>query len=521
MTHTFPTQANKKKTDPLTARLWEYCNALRDSGLSTAEFVEQLTYLNFLKIADEIADWPAKGVNESAAIVPAGYDWKSLVKKTGSDLGDHYRAVLAELAKKDPATTVGGIFSGSQHRVPSDELLRKLIVDLIDPLEWNERTLDLMRDAFEDLLARSAEDTKTGAGQYFTPRPLVKAILDVMQPGPTDTITDPACGTGGFLIAAHRYILEHHLQELSSEELQALSSGSIWGQELVPSTVRLALMNMLLHGLGTTTGQSLVETGDALIRQPTRHASLVLAHPPFGIRSAIPAVDRNGMEKEDFHYPRNDFPITTTNKQINFLQHVMSLMEMNGRAAVIVPDNVLFESGNCSTLRRRLLDDFDLHTILRLPTGTFYASGIKANVLFFDKRPRVEGKSNTSKLWVYDLRTDMQFSLKRKPLQQVDLIDFIESYLPGRPHADRVETERFRCFPYEELVARNHLNMDISWAGDPTFDDTHSAPPPEVIAREIVENLESALNQFASIAEELGGEPWPQADKRTIAHPKP
>lgn len=513
MTRTFPTQKNKK-INPLTAKLWEYCNALRDSGLSTAEFVEQFTYLIFLKLADEITPWLVTGTEERAAITPTGYDWKSLAEKTGSNLGGHYRAILAELAKKDPATTVGSLFAGSQNRVPNDDLLRKLIVGLVDTLDWDGPKIDLTCDAFEALVARSAEDTKTGAGQYFTPRPLVAAIIDVMQPRPTDTITDPACGTGGFLIAAHRYIVQHHMHELSPDILRALESDRIWGQELVPNTVRLALMNMLLHGLGSANGRSLIATGDALSREPTRHASLVLAHPPFGSRSAIPAVDRNGMaEKEDAHYPRNDFPITTTNRQINFLQHIMSLMEMNGRAAVIVPDSILFESGNYS-LRRRLLDDFDLHTILRLPTGIFYAGGVKANVLFFDKRPYIEGKPSTSKIWVYDLRTDMQFSLKRNPLQQSDLADFVESYLPGRPHTDRVESERYRCFQYEELVARDHLNMDIFWAGDPALDDTHNEPPPEVIAREIVENLEVAMNQFASIAEELGGGPWPRADRR-------
>ncbi|MGI5198580.1 N-6 DNA methylase [Streptomyces sp. CA-288835] len=497
----------------MAAKLWEYCNLLRDNGLSTAEFVEQLTYLIFLKMADEIAARPVIGTKERTAIVPGGYDWNSLMEKTGSDLGDHYRVILAELAKKEPATTVGTLFTRSQNRIPNDDLLRKLIVDLIDTVGWKGWAIDPMGDAFEVLLAKSAEDTKTGAGQYFTPRPLIKAIMDVMQPRPTDTITDPACGTGGFLIAAYHYILEHHRQELSAQEGRALGSGRIWGQELVPNTARLAVMNMLLHGLGSAAGQSLITAEDALLTQPNRHASLVLAHPPFGKKSAITAVDRNGVaQKEDVHYPRNDFLITTTNKQINFLQHIMSLMEMNGRAAVIVPDNVLFESGICSTLRRRLLNDFDLHTILRLPTGIFYAGGVKANVLFFDKRPRIDGKPNTSKIWVYDLRTGMQFSLKQRPLQQTDLAEFVEAYLPGRSHTDRIETARFRCFPYDELIARDHLNLDIAWAEDSALDETHNTPPPRVIAREIVEELEAALNQFASIAEDLGGEPLPQTD---------
>ncbi|WP_405612648.1 N-6 DNA methylase [Streptomyces sp. NBC_00076] len=511
MRRTLPTLAGKK-ANPLAAKLWEYCNVLRDNGLSTAEFVEQLTYLVFLKMADETTARPSSGTKERAALVPVGYDWQSLMEKTSSGLGDQYRVILAELAKEDPATAVGTLFAGSQNRIPNDNLLRELIVDLIDAVDWNGLPFHLTADAFEALLAKSAEDIKTGAGQYFTPRPLVNAIVDAVQPRPTDTITDPSCGTGGFLIAAHHYILEHHADELAWDENRAIGSGRIWGQELVPNTARLAVMNMLLHGLGSATGQSLVETEDALLTQPSRHASLVLAHPPFGKKAAITAVDRNGVAgKEDVHYPRNDFLITT-NKQANFLQHIMSLMEMNGRAAVIVPDNVLFETGTCSTLRRRLLDDFDLHTILRLPTGIFYASGIKANVLFFDKGARTEGKPNTSKLWVYDLRTGLQFSLKHKPLQQADLAEFIEAYLPGKPRTGRGETERFRCFSYDELIAREHLNLDITWEEDANLDGTHSAPPPGVIAREIVENLEAALSQFAAVADELGRDPLPQPD---------
>ncbi|WP_326723515.1 type I restriction-modification system subunit M [Streptomyces sp. NBC_00243] len=512
MTRAFPTQTDKK-ANRLAAKLWEYCNVLRDSGLSTAEFVEQLTYLIFLKMADEIAIDRFIETKERPDIAPAGYDWKSLTEKTGPDLGDHYRMVLAELAMEDPATTVGTLFAGSQNRISNDDLLRKLIVNLIDTVDWTGRDIGLKGDAFEVLLARSAEDTKTGAGQFFTPRPLVNAIVDVMQPRPTDTIADPACGTGGFLIASHRYILEHHFQELSPKEFRALRSGRIWGQELVQNTVRLAVMNMLLHGLGSIAGKSLVVAEDALLNQPSRHASLVLAHPPFGKTAAITTVDRNGMtEKEDVRYPRNDFRITTTNKQINFLQHIMSLMDMNGRAAVIVPDNVLFESGACLTLRRRLLDDFDLHTILRLPTGIFYASGVKANVLFFNKKPSIGGKPNTSKLWVYDFRTGMQFSLKQKPLQQADLTEFVEAYLPGRPRTDRVETEHFRCFSYDELIARDHANLDIVWENDSALDDIHSATPPGLIAREIIENLETALEQFVSVAEELDSEPPPRTD---------
>ncbi|MCX4824709.1 SAM-dependent methyltransferase [Streptomyces sp. NBC_01142] len=237
-------------------------------------------------------------------------------------------------------------------------------------------------DAYEGLLAKGAEDTKTGAGQSFTPRALIDAMVDVMRPGPNDTITDPACGTGGFLIAAHSYIRKHHMKGLSREQRHALGEGKIFGTELVPGTARLAAMNLLLHGIGDSNGDSLITVEDALAKKPAKHASLVLANPPFGKKSAITVIGTDGKtDREDISYDRDDFRATTTNKQLNFLQHIMSLMEIDGRAAVVLPDNVLFEGGAGEKIRRRLLKEFDLHTLLRLPTGIFYAGGVKANVL--------------------------------------------------------------------------------------------------------------------------------------------
>ncbi|WP_316783776.1 HsdM family class I SAM-dependent methyltransferase [Streptomyces sasae] len=510
MTRSFPAHAGKRP-NPLTAKFWEYRNVLNDSGLSTIEFAEQLSYLVFLKTAYEITKRSFPDT-KTRAIVPVEYDWGSLLEKSGEDLNIHYRAALAELAKSGPDTTVGSVFTGAQNRIADSGLLRKLMVDLNGALDWNNRTIDLVADAFEDLLARAAEDVKSGAGQYFTPRSLIKAIVDAIQPQPTDTITDPACGTGGYLIAAHDYILEHHAQGLPSREVCELSSGRIWGHELVPATARLAMMNMLLHGLGSAAGPSLITTEDALQTQPNRHASLVLTHPPFGMKSTITTADRNGtVDKEWGPYKRNDFPVITYNKQINFLQHIMSLLDINGRAAVIVPDNILFEGGKCTTLRRRLLQDFDLHTILRLPAGVFYAAGVKANVLFFDKKPRVDNRPHTSKLWVYDLRTDKQFSRMRDSLQPDDLAEFVEAYLPGKSPKDRVETQRFRCFDYSELTARD-LNLDLAWAEDPTLDDPFKSLPPGLIAEEIVYNLQVALDEFSSVAKELSDEIPPHTD---------
>ncbi len=333
-------------------------------------------------------------------------------------------------------------------------------------------------------------------------------MVDVTQPTPTDTITDPACGTGGFLIAAHHYIRTHHMDDISREDRLSLGAGKIWGTELVTGTARLAAMNMLLHGIGDADGPSLITVSDALAEQPRRHASLVLANPPFGKKSAITVVGTDGRaEREDISYERADFRATTTNKQLNFLQHIMSLLAMNGRAAVVLPDNVLFEGGAGERVRRRLLEEFDLHTLLRLPTGIFYAGGVKANVLFFEKKPpRGGGGHNTSKLWVYDFRTGRHFTLKQRPLRRADLDDFVEAYLPGKPHDERVESERFRAFDHADLIARDKVNLDITWLKDPALDDADSLLPPELIAREIVEDLQAALAEFTALADSLGGE---------------
>ncbi|MFJ2769416.1 N-6 DNA methylase [Streptomyces sp. NPDC087300] len=504
MTPATTAQANAQ-TSTLVAKLWNYCNVLRDNGLSTIEYVEQLSYLLFLKMADEIASDPFTE-EEAKTVVPAAYDWKSLARLKGIELEVHYREILAALAK-NPGTTLGTIFAKSQNRITEPALLEKLVVDLIGKEDWTIQGADLKGDAYEGLLARGAEDTKTGAGQYFTPRALIDAMVDVMQPRPEDTITDPACGTGGFLIAAHSYIRKHHMQNLSREQRLALGSGKIWGNELVTGTARLAAMNMLLHGIGDADGPSLITEGDALAEQPARHASLVLANPPFGKKSAITVIGTDGKaEKEDISYERDDFRATTTNKQLNFLQHIMSLMEMNGRAAVVLPDNVLFEGGAGEKVRRRLLEDFDLHTILRLPTGIFYAGGVKANVLFFEKRPPRSEGANTSKLWVYDFRTGKHFTLKQHPLRRADLDEFVEAYLPDKPRSERVESQRFKAFDYDELIARDKVNLDITWMKDPALDDADSLLPPEVIAQEIVEDLQAALSEFAAIAEALGGE---------------
>ncbi|GAA3073426.1 type I restriction-modification system subunit M [Streptomyces glomeratus] len=503
------TTAASPQTGALVAKLWNYCNVLRDNGLSTIEYVEQLSYLLFLKMADEIANDPFADDPSAARIVPTDYDWQALVSKTGTALEEQYRNTLTELAKH-PGTTLGTIFAKAQNRITEPALLQKLAVDLIGAQDWTGTGTDLKGDAYEGLLAKGAEDTKTGAGQYFTPRVLIDAMVEVTQPTLEDTITDPACGTGGFLIAARQYIRKHYGSSMSREQRLALE-GNIFGTELVPGTARLAAMNMLLHGIGHSDGPTLIKVEDALAKKPSRHASLVLANPPFGKKSAITVIGTDGKsEREDISYDRDDFRASTTNKQLNFLQHIMSLMAINGRAAVVLPDNVLFEGGAGEKIRRRLLQDFDLHTILRLPTGIFYAGGVKANVLFFDKKaPRTDGKPHTTTTWVYDLRTAKHFTLKTRPLRKADLQEFVDAYLPGKPRAERTELEsgRFKPFTYDELMARDKVNLDITWMKDPALADADSQLPPGVIAQEIVEDLKAVLTEFEAIAEALGVDP--------------
>ncbi|MET7908792.1 class I SAM-dependent DNA methyltransferase [Streptomyces avermitilis] len=500
------------QTTSLVAKLWTYCNVLRDNGMSTIEYVEQLSYLLFLKMVDEMAE-DAWDDDEVSDIVPTGYDWKSLASKRGIELEKHYRDILDTLGRK-PGSTIGTIFAEAQNRITKPALLEKLVVELIGKEEWTVKGTDLKGDAYEGLLSKGASDTKTGAGQYFTPRSVIDAMVDAVQPTTNDTIADPACGTGGFLIAAHSYLRAHHMQDLDAEKRAALQRGEhIMGNELVVGTARLAAMNMLLHGIGTSDGPSLVTVGDALAEKPSgRHASLVLANPPFGRKSAITVIGQDGeVEKEDIQYDRDDFTATTTNKQLNFLQHIMSLTAVDGRAAVVLPDNVLFESGAGEKIRRRLLDEFDLHTILRLPTGIFYAGSVKANVLFFDKKPpRADGKHHTTRTWIYDFRTGQHFTLKQRPLTRAHLDDFVTAYRPGEPRSSRFPSKTpdgpWQVFTYEELIALDKLNLDIKWMRDPDLEDADNDLAPEVIAQEIIKDLQAALAEFAAITEALGGE---------------
>jgi len=491
-------------------KLWNYCNVLRDDGMSYGDYVEQLTYLLFLKMADE----RAKAPYNQPSLIPDKYSWPSLLKKDGDELFDHYRHSLEKLASEKGL--LGLIFNKSQNKFQDPAKLRRLIVDLIDKEEWSMMSADVKGDAYEGLLEKNAQDTKSGAGQYFTPRPLIQAMVEAVAPKPGDTVCDPACGTGGFLLAAHDYMVKHH-PNLTRAQKKALKEETLRGCELVHGVARLCAMNLLLHGIGSQDYEPIV-VSDSLAGDPGDRYQVVLTNPPFGKKSSFTVVGQEGdVSKEKETYERDDFWATTSNKQLNFLQHVKTLLKINGRAGIVAPDNVLFEGGAGETIRRKLLHECDVHTLLRLPTGLFYAQGVKANVLFFDKKPASETPW-TKKLWIYDLRTNKHFTLKTSPLKREDLDEFMQCYNPTNRHirkptwSEKKPEGRWRAYDYDELIARDKASLDIFWLKDDSLEDSANLSDPNIIAQEIVDDLEAALEQFQSIANDLGSE---NSDKTT------
>jgi type I restriction enzyme M protein len=503
----------------LVQKLWNYCNILRDDGLSYGDYVEQLTFLLFLKMADE----QSKAPFNRPSPIPKGKDWPALLAKDGDELEIHYRHTLEELGKRPGM--LGIIFRKAQNKIQDPSKLRRLIVDLIDKETWTMLDADVKGDAYEGLLQKNAEDVKGGAGQYFTPRSLISAMVEVMAPKPGSgpdspfTICDPACGTGGFLLAAHDYLAK--LPGLDRAQKKALKSGTFHGIELVDSVTRLCAMNLLLHGIGGSEADGLsadtalpVVTKDALAGKHGEY-DMVLANPPFGKKSSVSITNEQGeVTKESLVINRDDFWASTSNKQLNFLQHIFTILKQHGRAAVVLPDNVLFEGGAGETIRRQLLQQADVHTLLRLPTGIFYAQGVKANVLFFDRKPAADKKAWTEKLWIYDLRTNQHFTLKENTLKRTDLDDFVDCYFGNvgksakgtsrsTSRHDRKETERFKSFTYDELIKRDKVNLDIFWLKDDALEDSANLPAPGIIAADIVADLEAALEQFSAIEEDL------------------
>ena len=485
-------------------RLWNYCNVLRDDGLSYGDYVEQLTYLLFLKMAHERTGPPW----HQPSAIPEGLDWPGLVARDGNDLEAHYRETLQKLGTEKGM--LGVIFRKAQNKIQDPAKLRRLIVDLIDREQWMALPADVKGDAYEGLLEKNAQDVKGGAGQYFTPRPLIAAIIDVIRPQPGEVICDPAAGTGGFLLAAHDYMSDHN-PNLDADQRRHLKLNALRGVEIVDAVTRLCAMNLFLHGVGPTDefGDAPIVTDDSLRSVPSTHYDVVLTNPPFGKKSSILVVNEEGAaEREALTVVRDDFWASTSNKQLNFLQHVFSLLKTNGRAAIVVPDNVLFEGGAGETVRRNLLQQADVHTLLRLPTGIFYAQGVKANVLFFDRRPG-SPEPWTKELWIYDYRTNVHHTLKTNPLGRSHLDEFVSCYHPEN-RFERVPTwseenpsGRWRRYDYGELLQRDKLSLDITWLRDDSLEDSANLPDPDVIAAEIADDLRSALEQLEAIYSDL------------------
>ncbi len=490
------------ESSTIVQRLWNYCNVLRDDGMSYGDYVEQLTYLLFLKMDDENVHVLGK-----PSAIPHEYNWASLRNLSGDELENHYRQILAALGQGSGLIPV--IFRKAQNKIQDPAKLERL-VELIEGETWIGLDIDIKGEIYEGLLEKNAQDTKSGAGQYFTPRPLIKAMVDVMRPAPGGTLCDPACGTGGFLLAAHDFIADNH--PLDRDQWEHLNHQALHGWEIVDNTARLCVMNLYLHGIGANGGDSPIRVADSLAAHPGKYYDMVLTNPPFGKKSSVTFVtDEGEIRRESQNIVRDDFWTSTSNKQLNFVQHVRGILEQHGRAAIVVPDNVLFEGGAGEVVRRRLLNECDVHTLLRLPTGIFYAQGVKANVLFFDRKPASETPW-TKELWIYDLRTNMNFTLKTNQLVRQDLDEFVACYHPENRHerqptwSEANPDGRWRCYTYDELVGRDKVNLDIFWLRDESLEDSANLPDPDVLAREIVEELEAALAQFAGIVEELGGE---------------
>ncbi len=494
-------------------KVWSFAGVLRDDGVGYGDYLEQITYLLFLKMADEQTKPPydkdihfphLKDIEGNEIEDGLTCDWTTLSSLRGAELEAFYGQMLRTLATE--RGMLGQIFTKSQNKIQDPAKLHR-VISMIDEQEWSLLGADVKGDIYEGLLEKNAEDTKSGAGQYFTPRPLINAMVECLQPEPLKTIIDPSCGTGGFFLAAYDNIIKRG--NLDRDAKRFLKNETFYGNEIVANTRRLCLMNMFLHNIGEIDGEPSISPNDALINDDGTRYDYVLANPPFGKKSSMTSTNELGETvKQDLTYNRQDFWASTSNKQLNFLQHIRTLLKADGRAAVVLPDNVLFEGGAGETVRKQLLKTTDLHTILRLPTGIFYAHGVKANVLFFDNKPAAKAPW-TKDIWIYDYRTNIHHTLKKRPLKLSDLREFINLYRnDNRAAREATWTEatpegRWRQYPYDEVIARDKTNLDIFWLRDESLTDLENLPEPEVLAGEIIESLEAALEGFRNIQETL------------------
>ena len=465
-------------TSDIVRKLWSLCDVLRDDGITYLQYVTELTYLLFLKMIQE---------TDQEALLPEGKRWEDLVAKDGIEQLDFYRDLLRDLGRGDTNKRVQVIYANAQTALKQPRIIKKLVTS-IDELDWYSAKEEGLGDLYEGLLEKNAGEKKSGAGQYFTPRPLIDCMVTLMRPQPGERVQDPAAGTGGFLIAADRYIKQRtdELFELKESQQNFQRQQAFYGMELVPDAHRLLLMNMMLHGI-----ESPVTLGDTLGSDGTRltKANLILTNPPFGTKKG-----GGSPTRDDFTYP-------TSNKQLAFLQHIYRSLTPNGRAAVVLPDNVLFESGQGEKIRADLMNKCNLHTILRLPTGIFYSPGVKTNVLFF-QRGQTE-KGNTENVWVYDLRTNMPSFGKRNPLTREHFKDFEQCYGDdangGSKRTDQGDEGRWRCFS-REFVSERGENLDISWLRDESLQSAEDLPEPEEIAAAIMEKLQVAMTEMQALS---------------------
>lgn len=491
-----------EQSSTIVSKVWGMCNPLRDDGVSYGDYLEQLTYLIFLKMSDEYAKPP---YNRETGI-PAGCTWSDMNSLKGAELEEQYKQTLETLATR--GGILGQIFSQAGNKIANAAILYR-IVQMIDKEKWVSMSSDVKGEIYEGLLQKNAEDVKSGAGQYFTPRPLIRAMVECLRPEPGKTIADPCCGSGGFFLAAQEFLADPANYSLDREQKAFLKNQTFFGNELVKTTFKMALMNLYLHNIGDIYGSIPVTLGDSLLTDPGWRVDYVLTNPPFGKKSSITMTNEEGEEEEEeLVYNRQDFWTTSSNKQLNFVQHINTILKPTGKAAVVVPDNVLFEGGAGEIVRQKLLQTTDLHTILRLPTGIFYKPGVKANVIFFDKKP-ASPERQTREVWIYDFRTNVHFTLKQNPMGDADLRDFVACYHPADRHR-RKETwsednpdGRWRRFGVEEILKRDKTSLDVFWIKDKSLADLDNLPAPEELADDIIENLQSALESFQELKKRL------------------
>ena len=459
----------------LTKKVWTLATTLAGQGIGFTDYITQLTYLLFLKMDYENTEM----FGEDSAI-PEGYRWSDLIELDGLDLIAQYESTLKNLSQEE--NLIGTIFVKAQNKIDKPVYLKKVIT-MINEEQWLVMDGDVKGAIYESILEKNGQDKKSGAGQYFTPRSLIQAMVDVAQPKIGETVCDPACGTGGFLLAAYDY-MKNQSQDKAKRDF--LRDKALHGYDNTALVVTLASMNLYLHGIGTDRSPILCQ--DSLEKAPDTLVDVILANPPFGTRPA-------GSVDID----RNDFYVETKNNQLNFLQHIMLMLKNTGRAAVVLPDNVLFEGGAGETIRKKLLEDFNLHTILRLPTGIFYAQGVKANVLFFQKG------TPTKNVWYYDYRTGIKHTLATKPMRRNHLDDFVTCYHAEdisqrkETYSEENPTGRWRKYPVSELLKRDKTSLDISWIKQTDDDDDLSLAELMSTIQQKSDNISKAVAELQKL----------------------